>query len=121
MLEAPGILQEKIPAAALWDRRVALDVSMRNLLIRAGYKTIDQIREEGIEQGIERGIEQGIERGIEQGQLALIVAGLEQKLQRALSESERARVRDELRAGRALMLLEWLSLSPEAIAERLAR
>jgi hypothetical protein len=113
MLEAPGILQEKIPAAALWDRRVALDVSMRNLLIRAGYKTIDQIREEGIEQGIER--------GIEQGQLALIVAGLEQKLQRALSESERARVRDELRAGRALMLLEWLSLSPEAIAERLAR
>ena len=102
---------------------------MRNLLIRAGYKTIDQVREEGreqgIERGIERGIEQGIERGIEQGiergQLALIVAGLEAKLQRALSEGERERVTGELRAGRALVLLEWLSLAPEVIAERLRR
>jgi Uma2 family endonuclease len=113
LIEAPGILQEKLPAAALWDRRVALDVSMRNLLIRAGYKTIDQVREEGREQGIEQ--------GIERGQLALIVAGLEAKLGRALIDGERERVTAELRAGRALVLLDWLSLAPEVIEERLRR
>jgi Uma2 family endonuclease len=119
VLEAPGVLQEKIPAAALWDRRVALDVSLRNLLLRAGYKSLEHVREEareagreegrqegreeglaqGVEQGFAMGRAQGREEGREEAELRLVVTLFESKLRRALSEDEVARLRAAIRAG----------------------
>jgi Uma2 family endonuclease len=111
-LEAPGILQEKMPAAALWDRRVALDVSMRNLLLRAGYKDIDQVREEGREEGREV--------GREEGRSAILLELFEAKLGRALSEAERDHVRRAVKGGRASALTELVLGDAATIAARLS-
>jgi hypothetical protein len=51
LLEAPGVLALPLPAAALYDRSVALDISLRNLLRRAGYRDLDDVRQQGIERG----------------------------------------------------------------------
>ena len=46
-LTAPGILQNPIPVDALYDRRVAHRVELRNLLQREGYESLDAVRAEG--------------------------------------------------------------------------
>lgn len=51
-LSAPGILQNSIPVAALFDREAAHKVTLRNLLQRAGYESLDEVREEGREEGL---------------------------------------------------------------------
>jgi hypothetical protein len=51
-LSAPGILQNSIPVAALFEREAAHKVTLRNLLQRAGYKSLDEVREEGREEGL---------------------------------------------------------------------
>lgn len=109
LIEAPGVLQEKMPAAALWDRRVALDVSMRNLLLRAGYETIDDVRNEGREEGRE------------EGALVVVLSSLRARLGRELTDAEQSVVHAEVRAGRAVALVSLVALSPEEIAAKLAR
>ena len=46
-LAAPGILRNPIPVDALYDRRVAQGVELRNLLQREGYASLDAVRAEG--------------------------------------------------------------------------
>lgn len=46
-LAAPGILQNPLPVDALYDRRVAHSVELRNLLQREGYGSLDEVRAEG--------------------------------------------------------------------------
>lgn len=46
-LLAPGILQNPVRAEALWDRQAAHEGTLRNLLQRAGYESVDAVREEG--------------------------------------------------------------------------
>jgi Uma2 family endonuclease len=55
-LSAPGILRNEVPVEALYDRSVAHDVTLRNLLQRRGYPSVDSIREEGREEGREAGL-----------------------------------------------------------------
>jgi hypothetical protein len=50
-LTAPGVLQNSILAQALWDRKAAHEGTLRNLLQRAGYASIDAVREEGHSEG----------------------------------------------------------------------
>ncbi len=45
-LEAPGILQNPVPVAALFDRDVAHEATLRNLLQRRGYESLDAVRAE---------------------------------------------------------------------------
>ena len=47
MLEAPGILQNPVPVDALYDRRLAHQHVLRNLLQREGYASLEAIRAEG--------------------------------------------------------------------------
>jgi hypothetical protein len=50
-LLAPGVLQNPVRAEALWDRAAAHEGTLRNLLQRAGYASLDAVREEGREEG----------------------------------------------------------------------
>jgi len=46
-LQAPGILRNPVPVDALYDRRAANQTTLRNLLQRQGYESIDAILAEG--------------------------------------------------------------------------
>lgn len=54
-LMAPRILRNPVPVDALWDVRAADKVALRNLLQRAGYDSLEAVREEGREEGREMG------------------------------------------------------------------
>ena len=47
ILSAPGILRNDVPVEALYDRSVAHDLTLRNLLQRKGYQGLDDVREQG--------------------------------------------------------------------------
>lgn len=46
-LSAPGILQNPVPVAALFDRNAAHEATLRNLLQRKGYASLEAVRAEG--------------------------------------------------------------------------
>jgi Uma2 family endonuclease len=46
-LTAPGILQNPVPVLALYDRDAAHEATLRNLLQRQGYDSLDAVRAEG--------------------------------------------------------------------------
>jgi Uma2 family endonuclease len=50
-LAAPGILQNPVPVAALFDRAAAHEVTLRNLLQRKGYRDLEQVQDEARTQG----------------------------------------------------------------------
>ncbi len=47
VLEAPGILRNPVPVDALFDRTAAQEGTLRNLLQRQGYESLDAVREAG--------------------------------------------------------------------------
>jgi hypothetical protein len=51
VLTAPGVLKNAVPAEALWDRQSAHAATLRNLLQRVGYESLDAVRQEGFEAG----------------------------------------------------------------------
>jgi len=51
VLEAPGILRNPVPVAALFDREAAHEVTLRNLLQRKGYRDLEQVREDSRAEG----------------------------------------------------------------------
>ncbi|MEO7327065.1 MAG: Uma2 family endonuclease [Minicystis sp.] len=55
-LIAPGILQNPVLVEALFDREVAHRFTLRNLLQREGYQSLDDVREEGREEGRARAV-----------------------------------------------------------------
>jgi Uma2 family endonuclease len=54
-LTAPGILRNSVPVEALYDRRAAHEVTLRNLLQRRGYSSLDAVLEEGRKEGVAEG------------------------------------------------------------------
>ena len=62
-LAAPGILQNPVPVAALFDRTAAHEVTLRNLLQRKGYRDLEQVREEAWVQGEALGRAEGRAEG----------------------------------------------------------
>ncbi|MDI1482503.1 Uma2 family endonuclease [Polyangium sp. y55x31] len=46
-LEAPGILKNPVPVEALYDREAAHEVTLRNLLQRRGYESLEAVRQGG--------------------------------------------------------------------------
>lgn len=51
-LEAPGILRNPVPVPALFDRRAAHEASLRNLLQRHGYESLDAVRHQAVADSI---------------------------------------------------------------------
>jgi Uma2 family endonuclease len=62
-LAAPGVLRNRVPVKALFDRQSAHDMALRNLLQRKGYADLDGVLEKGREEGREQGREEGLEQG----------------------------------------------------------
>jgi len=50
-LQAPGILRNPVPVEALYDWEVGREVTLRNLLQRHGYDSLDEVRAEGEAEG----------------------------------------------------------------------
>lgn len=71
-LEAPGILRNPVPVAALFERDAAHEATLRNLLQRKGYPDLEAVRDAGREEGREEGQAQGREEGALAGQLAAL-------------------------------------------------
>lgn len=80
-LRAPGVLQNAVPVEALFDRRVAHEATLRNLLQRKGYESLEAVREEGREEVI----------------LQSIAHQFERRLARALTDAERTRLIQRVR------------------------
>jgi Uma2 family endonuclease len=59
VLSAPGVLKNEVPVEALYDRSVAHELTLKNLLERKGYSSLSAIREEGREEGRAEGREEG--------------------------------------------------------------
>ena len=96
-LHAPGILQNPVPVEALFDRNAAHEATLRNLLQRKGYDSLDALREEGRKEGQKKGRKKGLEEGILKGQLTTVTPLLEERLGRALTEAEVARLAQRLK------------------------
>ena len=50
-LQAPGILQNPVAVLALFARHAAHEVTLRNLLQRQGYSSLNAVRDEGATKG----------------------------------------------------------------------
>jgi Putative restriction endonuclease len=95
-LVAPGILQNPVPVLALYDRDAAHEATLRNLLQRRGYESLDAVRTEGKLEGSREGEIKGRRDAL----LAVLAArGL------AVSEAQRARI---LEAADVEVLDRWL-------------
>lgn len=64
-LTAPGILQNPVPVRALVDGSVALETALANLLGRSGYRSLEEVREEGHKAGRKEGHKAGHKEGSE--------------------------------------------------------
>ncbi|HEY3355295.1 MAG TPA: Uma2 family endonuclease [Polyangia bacterium] len=104
-LAAPGILRNPVPVDALFDRKLAHELVLRNLLQRRGYESLEHLRAEGEAKGRTEGRAEAL--------LAIFAAR-----QFAVTDEERGRVL----ACRDLGLLErWITraVTAASVAEAL--
>jgi Uma2 family endonuclease len=109
-LTAPGVLQNPVPVLALFDQKAAFKATLRNLLQREGYESVEAVREEG---KIEGEIE-GRLTGQRDALLAVLNArGL------AVSEEERAAITG---AEDVAVIERWIvqAATANSVAEALA-
>jgi hypothetical protein len=75
-LLAPGILQNPVPVDALFDRDAAHEATLRNLLQRQGYASLDAIRAEAAQKGKLEGKLEGALEGELRGRIDALFAVL---------------------------------------------
>jgi hypothetical protein len=63
VLTAPGVLENPVPVAVLYDRDAAHEATLRNLLQRKGYAGLDAVKNEGREEGRLEGHAEGHAEG----------------------------------------------------------
>jgi hypothetical protein len=73
-LLAPGILANPVPVEALYNREVAQDLVLRNLLQRQGYDSLEAVRAEGEAQGEARGEARGEVQALQNSIVAVLAA-----------------------------------------------
>ena len=81
-LEAPGILRNPVRVQALFDRREAHRVTLRNLLQREGYEDLEAVLREGKAEGLIEGKAKGLIEGKAEG---LIQGALEARIEAIFS------------------------------------
>jgi Uma2 family endonuclease len=69
LLEAPGILKNPVPVEALYDRDAAHEITLRNLLQRRGYSSLEAVHAAGEAQGRVEGEAKGRVEGEAKGRL----------------------------------------------------
>ena len=75
-LLAPGILQNPVPVDALFDRDAAHEATLRNLLQRQGYASLDAVRAEAAQKGELEGKLEGKLEGELRGRIDALLAVL---------------------------------------------
>jgi hypothetical protein len=94
-LLAPGVLQNPVPVLALFDREAAHEATLRNLLQRRGYESLDAVRVEAEARGETRGKIEGKIEGKTEGKIEGKIEALLSLLQArglAVSAAQRARI-----------------------------
>ena len=66
-LHAPGVLRNPVRVEALYDREAAMEATLRNVLQRAGYHSIDEVRAEGEARGEAKGLAEAARRLVASG------------------------------------------------------
>jgi len=88
-LSAPGILKNRVPVAALYDREAAHEATLRNLLQRKGYKSLEDVEEKflkkGLREGSKKGRQRGLKKGREEGREQGLLEGQRQTILRILT------------------------------------
>jgi hypothetical protein len=110
-LAAPGILQNTFPVEAFYDRGTAHRLTLRNLLQRLGYSSLDEVRDEGRDEGRNEGRNEGRDEGRAAALLTVLAArGI------AVPEAERARI---MACRETPVLEEWLrrAVSASSLSE----
>lgn len=102
VLTAPGVLQNPVPVAALYDRNASLDVALRNLLQRQGFSDLEAVREESRVEGERKGRAEAL-------LTVLATRGL------LVSEAQRARI---LGCSDTVTLDRWLTNATTASSAR---
>jgi Uma2 family endonuclease len=74
VLTATGVLKNPVPARALVERDAAMETTLRNLLNRKGYASLDAVRSDGEAEGFARGVAAGKAEGKVEGKVEAIVA-----------------------------------------------
>jgi hypothetical protein len=103
VLEAPGILRNPVPVEALYDRAAGHRATLRNLLQREGYDSLDAVRAEGVLEGRAEGVLEGQHAG----ERAARIADLRRLLARRFG-SVPAWALERLAAGTPAQLEGWL-------------
>jgi hypothetical protein len=98
VLLAPGILKNPVPVEALYDRDAAHEATLRNLLQRKGYASLDAVREEGLLQGHRHGLRTGVRDLCEV--LGVTLSPEREAALDAMAESELLALRDRLKRER---------------------
>ncbi len=107
VLEAPGILRNPVPVEALYDRAAGHRATLRNLLQREGYDSLDAVRAEGVLEGRAEGVLEGRAEGVLEGERAARIADLRRLLARRFG-SVPAWALERLAAGTPAQLESWL-------------
>jgi hypothetical protein len=112
-LVAPGILKNPVPVLALYDRDAAHEATLKNLLQRRGYESLDAVRAEGEIEGKLKGQREGEIKGRREGETKGKLEGRRDSLLTvmaarglAVSEAQRARI---LEAEDVEVLDRWLA------------
>jgi len=89
ILSAPGILKNSVPVAALYDREAAHEATLRNLLQRKGYSSLQEVEEKAVKkgrrEGSKRGSQRGLKRGLVEGRVEGLVEGQRRTVLRILT------------------------------------
>jgi Uma2 family endonuclease len=76
-LIAPGILKNRVPVRALYDREAAHEATLRNLLQRKGYESLEDLASKaetkGRREGTKKGRKEGLLEGLLEGQRRTIL------------------------------------------------
>jgi hypothetical protein len=102
VLEAPGVLQNPVPVEALYDRDVAHEVTLRNLLQRKGYDDLDAVLEEGRRQGLRAAHVAGLRTAVRDAceLLGIALSSAREATIDAMDEAELSALRDRLKRDR---------------------
>lgn len=101
-VSAPGILRNSYPVEAFYDRATAHRLTLRNLLQREGYESLDDVRKEALEEGRDEGRKEGHAQSL---LLVLEARGI------SVTETDRARI---LGCPDPDQLAEWLRRAASA-------
>jgi len=90
LLRAPGVLRNPVLVEALYDPQASMEATLRNLLQRAGYNSLDEVRAEGKAQGLAEAAQRLVGSGMTVQQAADALGLDVSFVQAAVSEQGRA-------------------------------